>query len=127
MGEVGEGEGRCEAGYVGARPGNPGDETLDSSGHLTRHAPSARVCRFRGHFLQPAERTRTPGLASAAPVWQAVLVRGQLEHGVFREPLDVAFDRLNERPGFDAREHGQVRAEHDPVPTDDQYRLLDAP
>jgi hypothetical protein len=56
-----------------------------------------------------------------------MLVHGQLEHEVVRESLGVSLDRLNQNLGFDAVERGEVAADHDPMPTDDQYRLFDVP
>jgi hypothetical protein len=54
-----------------------------------------------------------------------MLVRGQLEHEVVRESLDIPLHRLNQNLGFDAVERGKVAADHDPMPTDYQYRLFD--
>jgi hypothetical protein len=54
------------------------------------------------------------------------LLRGKLEHEVFRESVSVALHGPNQIAGLNAVECRQVGIEHHAMSTDLQNRLLDA-
>jgi hypothetical protein len=54
------------------------------------------------------------------------LLRGELEHEVFRESIRVALHGPNQRASLNAVERRQVGIEHHPMSTDLQNRLFDA-
>jgi hypothetical protein len=57
--------------------------------------------------------------------WLRPPLRGELEHEVLGESLDVAFDRLNDGAGLHPIKLGQVAVEHHALATNEVDTALD--